>query len=39
MLHKKRRVDVSIDKKTFFMQGEAETWDEEGVAALQYIPA
>jgi len=30
---------VSIDTKTLPMQGEAETWDVEGVAAPRYIPA
>ena len=37
-LHKNRRVDVSIDTKTLPWQGEAETWGEESVAALRYIP-
>jgi hypothetical protein len=39
MLHRNRRVDVSIDTKTLPLQGKAETWDVEGVAALRYIPA
>ena len=39
MLHRNRRVDVSIDTKTLPPQGEAETWGEEGVAAPRYISA
>jgi hypothetical protein len=38
-LHRNRRVNVSIDTKTLPRQGEAETWDEEGVAVPRYIPA
>jgi hypothetical protein len=30
---------VSIDTKTLPLQGEAETWDEESMAAPRYIPA
>jgi hypothetical protein len=38
-LHRNRQIDVSIDTKTLPMQGEAETWAEEGVAVPRYIPA
>ena len=38
-LHRNRRVNVPIDTKTLPKQGEAETWDVEGVAAPRYIPA
>jgi hypothetical protein len=39
MLHINRRFDVSIDTKTLPMQGEAETWGVEDVAAQRCIPA
>ena len=38
-LHRNSRVDVSIDTKTLPTQGEAETWDKEGVVAPRNIPA
>jgi len=37
MLHKNRRVNVSIDTKTLPVQEDAERYDEEGVATPRYI--